>query len=1090
MKNNIMKLMGIVLTLAILAGLLMTAVPVAAADLNWSNVTIPNTTNNQITLGTSITAFDVAPDGKTMFAWDNSAAPTGKKLYKSVDGGVTWTTTGVGNSLSATSTFTTPVAALGLTQIAVSPQYASDTNLVATDGATLFRSVNGGTDWFAVTVTTPSGWDQHINSVDVSTYYNGGGPAILVGYGGAAGGAVNDGGVALYVTYQGTWSFFGMNSTTPQNFVTGDVLAVAFSPTYQNDSAIFALTQNVTMTEIQGRVAGNTWNNDITPAELKLSGTSSLAGSNTAIAKMAFPSDFDYTSTSTNKIFVGIYAMGLGGLDVYRVRMGSTGSPQVTNTGSPTGSVISSLAYTGTASTGTLVVGDVGGGINNSTDVVSASTATWNGANTPPLLSTTVPTSPILVYAATSTASAPMLFCATAGNRSAFYTSTDSSVFYAQSLISIPNATAVTFPQFNIRGKTWFLEMQCDENSAATLGQHPLDFWVFKSTDSGATWKVIFTYKTTDADKIGTVNTDGQFDTDQTIYITSTYQQLGVYGTANKVATIYKSSDAGATWTHYSAPGNIPAIVSFVMVDANNYYVSGTNGDIYKNGTYTAISVNGAIVKLNNPYNPTFFTAVSTAGAVYFSADGGATWTKFGNGSEFINTTTNTAFTYDIPNKTIYAAQQATSVGGGNAPFTTTNASTLLKWVVGTSTSWETVKAMTLASGAALNSVGYISLVNGVLYAKGVDTLSSATGVSSDLFFRAVNLISDPTNLVFEAFPGVTYVPAGIGGSVASGFGNLGGPPSISIVGGTGANTLYLATTDPSFSSATAGSGVNGYSAKVSVYGDSVINGPATVAPAANAQVGGNADFSWKPATTVTTPHYDVQIAFDSGFTSLYIPTGYTSANFINLNSTVLANVPMVAGKQLYWRVRVSPGQPLTSQWSAGIAFTTATTSVATQGLDQNRGPSSGAINVGLTPVITWGSVSNATYDFKLSTDPTFATTVDTKTGLVGTVYSPAAALKANTNYFWEVRAVSNGIAGDWVTSAFTTGSGNITPPTTTGPATSVAPPVQPTIIVTIPPNTVPVTPPTTPAYIWVIIAIGAVLVIAVIVLIARTRRV
>ncbi|MDD5702920.1 MAG: hypothetical protein PHU23_12825, partial [Dehalococcoidales bacterium] len=59
-------------------------------------------------------------------------------------------------------------------------------------------------------------------------------------------------------------------------------------------------------------------------------------------------------------------------------------------------------------------------------------------------------------------------------------------------------------------------------------------------------------------------------------------------------------------------------------------------------------------------------------------------------------------------------------------------------------------------------------------------------------------------------------------------------------------------------------------------------------------------------------------------------------------------------------------------------------------------------------------------------------------------------------------------------------------------PSTTTPGPIGTEPPVTVPPATVIVNPapPTTPAYIWVIIAIGAVLVIAVIVLIARTRRV
>ena len=57
-------------------------------------------------------------------------------------------------------------------------------------------------------------------------------------------------------------------------------------------------------------------------------------------------------------------------------------------------------------------------------------------------------------------------------------------------------------------------------------------------------------------------------------------------------------------------------------------------------------------------------------------------------------------------------------------------------------------------------------------------------------------------------------------------------------------------------------------------------------------------------------------------------------------------------------------------------------------------------------------------------------------------------------------------------------------------PTYTVIVPTQPAPVVTVNP-TIPAAPaPSTPAYVWVIIVIGAILVIAVIVLIVRTRRV
>jgi hypothetical protein len=114
--------------------------------------------------------------------------------------------------------------------------------------------------------------------------------------------------------------------------------------------------------------------------------------------------------------------------------------------------------------------------------------------------------------------------------------------------------------------------------------------------------------------------------------------------------------------------------------------------------------------------------------------------------------------------------------------------------------------------------------------------------------------------------------------------------------------------------------------------------------------------------------------------------------------------------------------------------------------------------------------------------------------------------LQYNTVYWWEVRAVttnsSGGIAtsGPWTVSMFTTAAA---PVTTTGTAATNTTIVT-SVVITNPVTTVVSTStnivlptgtgsnsPAIPSYLlWAVIAVGAVLIIAVIVLIVRTRRI
>lgn len=180
-------------------------------------------------------------------------------------------------------------------------------------------------------------------------------------------------------------------------------------------------------------------------------------------------------------------------------------------------------------------------------------------------------------------------------------------------------------------------------------------------------------------------------------------------------------------------------------------------------------------------------------------------------------------------------------------------------------------------------------------------------------------------------------------------------------------------------------------------------------------------------------------------------------------------------------------------------------------------GPIAGATGVPINTGFSWTAVAGATsYDFQISTSPTFATLVVPAVNTAGTVYG-GVALAANTTYFWRVHAMTGTVMGAWTTSTFTTAAPaaaavapNITvaapPPanvTVTAPTVNVAAPppavvnvAPPTVNVAAPPAavvnvSVPEQPPLVPAYLlWTIILIGAVLIIALIVLIVRTRRV
>ena len=251
-------------------------------------------------------------------------------------------------------------------------------------------------------------------------------------------------------------------------------------------------------------------------------------------------------------------------------------------------------------------------------------------------------------------------------------------------------------------------------------------------------------------------------------------------------------------------------------------------------------------------------------------------------------------------------------------------------------------------------------------------------------------------------------------------------------------------------------------------------------------------DLSWEQLCL--TVWYQLQIAKDNAFTLRVNPTinwGNGSTGVISAvtgsillkmdstnNTSPAAWIPPgslpEAGAIYFWRIRSAKSatsQIADSPWSevrsftvkAGFIVTTPYYGVAL------LSPANGGVGIPTKPTqFSWSPWQDATkYEFDLAKDSEFkqmVTTANTTT----TAYSYSGALDYSTSYFWRVKALEvNGqaIPSDWsATFSFQT----------------EAAPVPPT----------PVQEPATPLWVWVIIAIGAILVIVTLILIFKTRRV
>jgi hypothetical protein len=198
-------------------------------------------------------------------------------------------------------------------------------------------------------------------------------------------------------------------------------------------------------------------------------------------------------------------------------------------------------------------------------------------------------------------------------------------------------------------------------------------------------------------------------------------------------------------------------------------------------------------------------------------------------------------------------------------------------------------------------------------------------------------------------------------------------------------------------------------------------------------------------------------------------------------------HIVYLPGTTYYWKVRVTA--PIKSPWSEVRSFTIE----ASTALSPTVGSPANGGTVYDVPAFSWSPVTATTkYRFELCDDTVFAVPLYAA-DVTSTGIKPDITLGLGT-YFWRVKALEP-VPGEWSTIANFT----VAEPVEAAPPPEVVIPPQPPPTVNVPDIVVPppevvvqppVTEPTTSeGLLWAVIIIGAVLVIALIVLIVRTRR-
>jgi len=1109
------KVWGIGLVLVLLVSMLLTTVPVSAGTLEWSGVTIPDDTGATFQLtglaGGNPTNLKVAPNGD-LFILDTVA----NKVYKSVTGGVTWTAS-------------VAVAATGtLVDLVVSPSYATDSTLFVLDAGTglnarVFVSSNGG-----ITFAPLGGLIAGVGtSMAVAPTYNAGGE-VMVGTQIAAPATYGE----VYIWGRnGTldWQASGIGNDTGANLVvttglTGGTFSVAgtFTITYTNAAGTAARTGTATVNQDGGglvavdtsvpvvlQVAGEgiqsvqniaLGTSDVGAGVVVVKsatmgqtmGTFTVGGAFAAgaasgkdVTKVAYSPNFPIDST---RLAVGSNAAAgtqlhtlIGGNAFWNsgtITVASTISALIGGTGDGASSIVSSTIafpsdYNATLITSRNVfVGVISAGaVDNVYRVATGSAAASVALNPLALFGITDHEITSIAYngtyaagtlfagqsagtwvMSTSNANAPVgvtswlpgVTVPSGANTTYIALANDyasSNKMYAatsgaDAAVSVSNDSGVYFYQ---AGFIKSVIITIDDIAAVSS----TEMWMvtgdgaatteslWRTTDSGATW---YRYGTLATTTNGIVRLSPNYATDNTLLF------------ANAGGTdILMSTNAGLSWTARTSPA---ALSDIVMKDQYTWYVGAVAATAVHNtvnggwtwGIPKAIGA-GFVSDLAIDLATGHILASNTVGQIYLYT--GVQFVQVGTAA-IVATPFDVAFDVNYAdNKTIYAAQTGTNDG-------------IYRWVVdGGYIDWLRIKAN---SAPAAQNVAFMIAPDGTMYAT-----SNGAGIG---MARSIN----PTAGTATAFRGA-FTPA-VSAALAANS-TLGG-----MTMAADSNVIYAIDTT---------------NIRIVTYTDTLTQAiPTVTGPAEGAKLVRTnvlVTFDLVPGAL----SHDVQWSTRADFIGAAAAVNVGWPN----NSQLLAIGAGLDGVTIYYRVRVST--PVPGPWSAARTVETQLI-VAPPNAPVPQGAIEGGTNNGgwdasLNPTFQWQTVGGATnYEFQLSKNNTFTDLVVDATG--GNAFGNVTAfvltdqtLSYDTSYFWRVRAISATSTTEWSPAiAFTTMAEAVEQPTSTGPAVT-QPAVTQTSIVVTQPVTTQVVEETAPAYIWAIIVVGAILVIAVVVLIVRTRR-
>ena len=1047
MNKRIGKVLSVLVVVTVLVSSFVWAVPATASgpgDGQWVIQDIPTTTKNVILNGSSIADIAVGFDGKTIYVANSGVGAGLPGIFKSSDAGQSFdavTNNYVGGA---------PVA------IAVA---SDDGNTVAvTDSVGVFITKDGGTTWAALPAPAFLSGTCVVTDIVVCPARTGtllGREYVIAMADSAANTAKGD---VEIIGNTASWATVG-SAGAGANYVqsTFDFTSLAVSPNFLGDRCVAAVgTANAGATTL---LLINTSTNSIinnpsvattaTGVPLTTTGivttdyrAAGAAATAIAASSIALPTNFDPTNSSGRRCYVGTASQtAQTDNNVYRVE--DTSAKEL----GLGGKAVKSIAYSGTVDTGILFMGPVA-----STDILyttgmTSTSPTWTTTLKGPTGSATAPN--VVVRVASDYATTSHVFAGTAGAESGFSISNDAGVsFNQESLIDTgaANIGSIRGMIFTTDARTAFINTR-DTNNFISIWRSGLPL-------TSTSWSRILSKPL--------VNTSPAIGCSLKLNPVP-IPPLSIFfmETTTVNGPIYVSQDGGVSFATRNGPFGVGLKTLSVRDGQTLYYVDAA-ANIYKStnagwtwGTAVPTGVVGTAIQGYRIILPKANQLVIAGSTVAISNDDAASFTLMNSGLP--NAVPNV---FPMPPATGYILSTDTKYAENNIIYATDTGLTGVYNIYriqtdNTSNTWENlgVTIGALAGGRLVE----MTVRSSVLYAM-TNQFGAGGGALRTLY---------PTDLVGNQ--NWQALSAGL----TAAMGSIGAAPGIvlwaSDVAGAGVYAFndYLATTGPTLTSPD-----DNYNDAVNPTGGN----------------GYTVDLKWKPMGTGTglVDRVDVEIVDKAnGFSGTPTVAGITVSATNPVYSTAFALQP----NHVYqWRIRAArmlSGQLIDSPWSDARTINVQAGSVVSQQYAGPvlLGPQGGAQNLDPNLVgFTWAPITGATeYTVIVATDAALTKAVSGTPAKITVPAYQATELSYGTTYFWAIQATKPTTSIQTM-GTFTTMQKPVVAPT--APATGAAAPVvQPTLVVQAPPAE-------TPAYIWAVIVIGAVLVIAVIILIVRTRRV